>query len=273
MIARSRATLPVVCREVLDPLARVFLKLGFGAGEFATFCKIAYVRAVAEEQKETTGYVNRSRVAVVTGLTRPEVSRLLKSGDNTLASRAWHRHRAARVLDGWHSDPRFASRTGPLPLPVKGAQASFEALVRKYGGDIPAKAVLRELMDAEAISKTRTGLVRPRRRHIALRSHQSTKLAVISMKLGTYLQTLLHNLEHPDDLLYEQTVSRRNVSAAIVPYLRHEIAARGNALLSMISDQLRRPRRDINASQAPNVKFGVSFFVHAAPERRKRRGQ
>lgn len=268
MVARSRPSLDAAYREVLDPLSRVFLKLGIGAGEFATLCKISYVRAAAAEHRKANGYVNRSRVAVVTGLTRPEVARLLRLGEEEVAPRAWHRHRAARVLDGWYADPAFRLKGGrPMALRLRGAIPSFESLVRKYGGDITTRAVLQELLDVRAISRTDTGLVRAKRRSIVGKL-QPRVLARISAKTGNYVLTLLHNMENPDDQWYEQSICRRRVSAAMVPYLQHEISARGDALLRLISDQLSRPRRDIRIKKAPSVKFGVSFFVHMLPEGR-----
>lgn len=264
--AKSSARQEAACRRILDPLATLFLRLGVGAGEFATLCKISYVHAAAEANRLANGRVNRSRVAVVTGLTRPEVARLLAPRTNGVTKRVWHRHRAARVLDGWYSDAAFQGKRGqPLALPLKGSR-SFEALVRKYAGDIPVKAVLQVLSDASALSATKAGLIRAKRRQIAWRPYHSQAVEEIGKKAESYLRVLLHNLEHPDDKWYEDGVSQKRVSAALVPYLRNEFAARGDALLRMISDQLNRPHRDVKMRKAPHVTLGVNLFLHLLPE-------
>ena len=264
--AKSSARQEAACRRILDPLATLFLRLGVGAGEFATLCKISYVHAAAEANRLANGRVNRSRVAVVTGLTRPEVARLLAPRTNGVTKRVWHRHRAARVLDGWYSDAAFQGKRGqPLALPLKGSR-SFEALVRKYAGDIPVKAVLQVLSDASALSATKAGLIRAKRRQIAWRPYHSQAVEEIGKKAESYLRVLLHNLEHPDDKWYEDGVSQKRVSAALVPYLRNEFAARGDALLRMISDQLNRPHRDVKTRKAPRVTLGVNVFLHLLPE-------
>src|SRR6185295_9703328 len=194
--AKSSARQEAACRRILDPLATLFLRLGVGAGEFATLCKISYVHAAAEANRLANGRVNRSRVAVVTGLTRPEVARLLAPRTNGAKKRVWHRHRAARVLDGWYSDVAFQGKRGqPLALPLKGSR-SFEALVRKYAGDIPVKAVLQVLSDASALSTTKAGLIRAKRRQIAWRPYHSQAVEEIGKKAESYLRVLLHNLEH-----------------------------------------------------------------------------
>src|SRR5262245_32046127 len=117
----SLSSQEAACQRILDPLARLFLRLGIGAGEFANLCKISYVRAAADVNRMANGRINRSRIAVVTGLTRAEVARLLAARTHEMTSRVWHRQRAARVLDGWYSDDAFKGRHGlPLPLPIKG---------------------------------------------------------------------------------------------------------------------------------------------------------
>jgi Family of unknown function (DUF6502) len=266
--ARSPCSQEAACRRILDPLASLFLRLGVGAGEFATLCKISYVQAAAEMNRLANGRVNRSRIAVVTGLTRPEVARLLAPKTSRVTQRVWHRHRAARVLDGWYSDPAFkGKRSQPIALPLKGSRSSFEALVRKYAGDIPVKAVLQVLSDASAISTTRAGLVRAKRRQIAWRQYHPQAVEEIGKKAERYLRVLLHNLEHPDDRWYEDGVSQKRISTAVVPYLRNEFAARGDALLQMISDQLNRPHRDVKMRKAQRVTLGFNLFLHLLPER------
>lgn len=270
VVAKSSHGMGPACLRILDPLARVFLNLGVGAGEFATLCKIAYVRVAARDHQTANGRVNRSRIAVVTGLTRPEVSRLLLDGHKSAKTYAWHKQRAARVLEGWYSDRRFRTSGGqPLPLHIRGRRQSFESLVRKYGGDIPPKAVLQELLDARAISKTRAGLLRARRRTVA-RVYEPQAIAEIGTKTENYLRTLLHNLENPDNPWYERAVSRRRIRTALVPYIHREVAIRGDALLKVISDQLDRPRRDIKIKKGPRASLGVDFFFYLVPEARNK---
>lgn len=267
MAVKSLGRQEAACRRILDPLATLFLRLGVGAGEFATLCKISYVHAAAEANRLANGRVNRSRIAVVTGLTRPEVARLMVSSTNRATQRVWHRHRAARVLDGWYSDAAFKGTRGqPLALPIKGRRSSFEALVRKYAGDIPVNAVLQVLSDAGALSTTHAGLVRAKRRQITCRQYHPRAVEEIGKKAERYLRVLLHNLEHPDDKWYEDGVSQQHISVALVPYLRNAFATRGDALLRMISDQLNRPHRDVKMRNARRVTLGVNLFLHLLPE-------
>jgi hypothetical protein len=62
-------------------------------------------------------------------------------------------NRATRVLTGWARDADFLDRRGqPRPLEVDGA-ASFAVLVKRYSGDMPARAVLDELVRVGAVER------------------------------------------------------------------------------------------------------------------------
>ena len=67
--------------RLLQPLARLLLKVGVGAGEFQRLVHEAYVRA-AQEMGREAGVVDRpniTQIAVQTGLSRGEVTRILES--------------------------------------------------------------------------------------------------------------------------------------------------------------------------------------------------
>src|SRR5262249_51255165 len=102
----------------------------------------AFVKAACQASTLRNGRINQSRVAVLTGLSRPEVRKLMR-GPRPASSR--YQPRTMRVVDGWLSDPRYLGRGGtPRALPLNG-KLSFASLARKYAGDVPHHAVLEEL--------------------------------------------------------------------------------------------------------------------------------
>src|ERR1700756_2679523 len=140
-----------VLQELLVELAFVLLPRGMTPGRFGELARFAFVRAAREMSRLRNGRVNYSRVAAQTGLSRAAVKRLLES-------EAFDLHRVAhapveRVLNGWRADRLFAHRPGrPKSLRIAGPGASFASLVRKYGGDVPHRAILDELRRIEAVS-------------------------------------------------------------------------------------------------------------------------
>lgn len=126
---------------------------------FAELAKHAFVNAAAELSRFRNGKLNRSRVAVITGLNRAEVKRLLAQDRRMTFSGRSRDSRAARVVSGWESDRRYLNRAGrPKTLPISGQKISFATLVREYGGDVPHRAVLDELIRTRAVKQSNSGL-------------------------------------------------------------------------------------------------------------------
>jgi len=143
--------------------------------------------------------VNISLLSVATGMTRKEVSILLRDSrdDRKAATRTRGEQRALRVLRGWLTDPRFQNRGGHVDaLPYRGHTKSFVYLVKLYGGDVTPKSVRRELERMGLIEATPTGTLRPcatrKRRDIPAyqlsdlaRSFEDFAFAILGPKLNS----------------------------------------------------------------------------------------
>ena len=134
-------------KELLAALAGVLLQSGVTPKHFAELAKQAFVGAAATFSRFRNGGVNRSRVAVITGLSRAEVRRILiEQTSSRRPTTATKQSRAERVVSGWLSDRQFVDGRGrPQRLPFAGSRISFSSLVKKYGGDVPHRAMLEEL--------------------------------------------------------------------------------------------------------------------------------
>ena len=133
-----------VLEDLLAAFALALLPRGMTPKRFAALARLAFVHAASDMSKLRNGRVNHSRVAAQTGLTRADVKRLLQS--NAFGSTNRGQTAVERVIDGWRADSEFSNHDGkPGQLPISGAKGSFMRLVRKYGGDIPHRAVLDEL--------------------------------------------------------------------------------------------------------------------------------
>jgi hypothetical protein len=150
----SEALIPrgtVVLQEFLVELAFALLPRGMTPGRFGELARFAFVRAAAGMSRLRNGRVNYSRVAAQTGLSRADVKRLLKT--DALDSRRSAHAPMERVVNGWRTDPEFSQRPGrPKGLSIAGPRESFASLVRKYGGDVPHRAVLDELRRIHAVT-------------------------------------------------------------------------------------------------------------------------
>ena len=139
--------------QILISIATLLLRNGYGFSRVNKLKKYAFVSAAKTLESTAPSRISIARIAAITGLTRIEVSQLLRSAGNQASSNIQPLNRAARVASGWASDPKFRNQHGePTRLPFTSARSSFTSLVKKFSGDIPARAMLAEMK--------RLGLVR-----------------------------------------------------------------------------------------------------------------
>jgi hypothetical protein len=138
---------------MLKPLARLLIAQGVTHAEFSETAKEVYVET-ALRHFESEGRVNKSRIAILTGLTRKEVKNVI---DRTLEAGYQPKtySRPERVLTGWYSDPKFQGPYGiPLELPYEASgddEPSFVELVRQYSGDMAPRQMLNQLTEAGSV--------------------------------------------------------------------------------------------------------------------------
>jgi hypothetical protein len=138
---------------MFKPLIRLLIAQGVTHAEFSDTAKEVYVET-AVRHFEADGRVNKSRIAILTGLTRKEVKNVI---DRALATDNTERtySRPSRVLTGWYSDPAFQGPYGiPLELPYDSNEIegqSFVELVRRYSGDMAPRQMLNQLVESGSV--------------------------------------------------------------------------------------------------------------------------
>ena len=136
-----------------------------------------------------------SRIAILTGLTRKEVQALL---DMPVQSEERYRdeyNRAARVITGWLRDPEFGDGKGhPVPLRMVGKRQSFSALVKRYSGDIPVRAMLDELVRVGAVKPLKDGRIGLRLEGTSRRRDGQKVGAFLGQDTADLIATIDHNV-------------------------------------------------------------------------------
>ncbi len=133
--------------RLLQPVARLCLRLGLGFREYSELSKAAFVEVAGKDYGVHGRPTNVSRIAAMTGLTRKEVSRLRRKGANGGATKTERASPLREVIAAWQSEAEFCDRSGkPRKLPLEGKRGSFHSLVRRFAGDIPDGAMRKELV-------------------------------------------------------------------------------------------------------------------------------
>ena len=140
--------------RVLRPLVRLCIRAGMTFPALCQLLRELYVN-VAEHEFALPGKDQTdSRVSLLTGIHRKEVSRLRGAGApvNDIPASV---SRTGAIIAHWLADPLFNDAKGkPLPLPrtAEPERLSFEALVAAVTRDVRPRAVLDEWLDRGIVS-------------------------------------------------------------------------------------------------------------------------
>ncbi|MDT8449096.1 MAG: DUF6502 family protein [Wenzhouxiangellaceae bacterium] len=148
---KNPTTLDALARaavRIFRPLVRILLRHHVSYKTCAEWLRWCYADVAHHEFALPDRKQSKSRVAVLTGLTRTDVNRVLAMPAPDASRQEELYHRAAQVLNGWNTDPDFQHQGRPvrtLPFEAEDGAISFSLLVTRHSGGAPARAVLDEL--------------------------------------------------------------------------------------------------------------------------------
>jgi len=205
------STLQKAVMRVLSPLVRLMLRHGVSHGEFSTWAKQAYVTEAAQHFGLNEKTPTVSRMAIVTGINRKEVKRLLELPADIKPSIAKH-NRALRVVTGWLQDAKYQKNDGtPADLTYGDTDDTFNELVRRYGGDVPARALLDELERVGTVKRTGSQVQLMTQGYVPHES-QDAMLDVFATSATDLLETIEYNLSSTEHNRMQLSVVYDNVS-------------------------------------------------------------
>lgn len=206
-----------------------------------------------------------SRISILSGLSRKEVQRVLGEEAETAEQDAQERYnRAARVIAGWVRDKQFTGATGdPLALRLAGDGTSFSQLVRRYSGDVPARAVMDELLRVGAVERLEDDRVRLLSRAYIPRTSDLDKLDILGTDVADLITTIDHNLQRgAADPRFQRKVMYDNLPQESMSGFRALSAQQAQALLEKMDGWLSQHDRDVNASVkgTGRVRAGIGIY-------------
>jgi len=249
--------------RVLDPLLELLLDAGVTVQELNRAARNRAVRIATQRVVKESGRESKSRVAIMTGLPRSEVTRILGELDAGPKDKPDH-HPARRVLAAWHDDPRFLAPNGdPAVLPIFGKKRSFERLVERYGVGIPVRAMLDELMQLDAVERLEDQKVRAKSRIPIMTGLTNRSIAAVGERGRDLLETLAHNVRRSSQPFFEATAVIDDGDLELVNFVRREIAEQGTNFINSANSLLNRSqikRGSKTAKSSKPVRLGVTVY-------------
>ena len=254
-------------RKILRPLVRILLRNGIAYGDFAEEVRRVYTEIAMAEFQVPGRKPSVSRTATITGLTRKEVARLVEVMENdTESSGLAPQNRAAQVVAGWVRDPDFQDGRGePRPLSMDDTGGGFPALVKRYSGDMTARAILDELERVGAARRLDDGRVVLASRSYIPAQDDAAKIEILGTDAHYLMETIRHNLDHDaDSARYQRKVLYDNLPEEYVERFRGEVAQRCQQLLEQFDHELAQQDRDLNPDAGGSGKrlagVGIYYF-------------
>ena len=257
--------------RLFRPLVRILLRNGVSYRTFSDLAKWVYVDVATKEFGIKGRKQSTSRVSVITGLSRKEVKRMrqLPRPDDRASSERYNR--AARVIAAWRRESDFLDAEGrPAPLPMVGSGVTFTELAKRFSGDVPARAILDELIRVGAVEQLEDGMVCLLTRAYVPESSDADKLHILGTDVGYLISTIDHNLKRdPIGPFLQLKVAYDNLPDEVLPAFRKLSATRAQVLLESLDRWLAKRDRDV----APKVKgsgrnragLGVYYFEEPFP--------
>ena len=250
--------------RILRPLVRMLLRSNASHKTFAELAKLVYVEVAKAEFGITGKKQTTSRIAILSGLTRKEVKRLLAQPPNTEFITEEAYHRASRVITGWVRDPDFGDGKGhPHPLRMEGKRASFSALVKRYSGDIPVRALLDEVVRVGAVKQLKDGRICLLSRGYIPQKGPVEKLQVLGSDTADLIETIDHNVyRKPRKPRFQRKVMYDNVPVEAAKEFQILAAAQGQELLEAVDRWLSHRDRDVNPASQGTGRMRVGLGIY-----------
>lgn len=253
-------------RHFIRPIIRFLLRHGVTWDEFSELSKDMYVDVAREGYGLQGRPTNNARVALMTGLSRREVARVrdrLLDDVEDPADRSGNR--ISQILTGWHVDEEFADTKGqPKELPPTGDTGSMTSLLKRYAGDLPHSAVLKEMQQQGLIEIAADGNLRALKRDYTYMALDPEIVQQMSVALHDHAATLDHNLNEArkTPARFEGIADNARISSRSARTFMKLVETRGMDFLREIDGWLSAHEIDEEKSASSHeVRMGVGVYL------------
>jgi len=265
MTETRKAALARAAMGAVEPLVELFLELGVTSPEAESLLRAVFVHKARNWLADRNEYGHSPsdvRVALVTGVHRNFVRRILSEPPRIAAAREQRGHSATRVLEAWYSDPRFLDGSGkPRDLAERDHEPSFYSLAAAHVPGVTPGVLLDELRRAGIVQMLTDRRVRVRSRYVRDQGISPGSVGEMGTRAAELLQTLRHNLRNPTARLFCEATHLFEIDARRLSVVRNIINRRATTFLTAMENEIAiesgksepgRPRQ--------RVKVGLTVF-------------
>lgn len=248
-------------RQMLAPVVKLMIELGIDYKTFAEAARRAYIDVASREYGIRGRQTNSARIALLTGINRRDVARLREEDEDAPTDELDQSNALARVLSGWYQDREFLAEDGTPRALQRGDE--LDSLLTRYGGDMPATALLKELIRVGAVA-VQDDLVRPLTRYYMPFELDERSIRRYGSVLSDLAFTINHNLlsGQKEATRFEGRAVNPRVNRRAYPEFRAMVDAEGQRFLERVDDWLTEHEA---GEDAPRLRLGMGLYLIATP--------
>jgi hypothetical protein len=261
----GKAALARSAMAAVEPLVELFLELGITSPEAESLLRSLFVHKARHWLAASSADGAKPsdvRVSLVTGVHRNFVRAILAEPPRISAARERKKHRTARLLEAWYTDPAYLDSSGkPRDLFKRGPEPSFSTLASTYVPGAAAGVVLQELERAGVVQLLNEERVRVRSRTFRVHGVNASGMSELGSRGRELLETLIHNLRDPESRILCDSIPSIEVDALRVPFMRDLIARRAGNFLSAMEQELAiEPSLSSRRKSKKRVRIALTAF-------------
>jgi hypothetical protein len=252
-------------RAILRALVRWCLKRGVRSSHVEEVVRQTFVEEAAREIREAQSEFSVSKVSIMTGLHRTEVSRLLSGDDKD----AGQHDILNRVIGLWTSSKKYRTKDGaPKTLTHEGLGSEFAELVADVSKEVTHYPILFELERIGAIEYEGNS-VKLTVQGYTPKEDMQYGLDLLTLDVGDLSAAIESNVvkRYPEPSLHLRT-SFDNIDPEKLGEIRGWILQKGSEFQAAVRDYLAGFDRDVAGSENTEVaraKVSVTSFANAEP--------
>lgn len=264
--ATPSPALVLALRRVLRPLVKLMLARGITFPYFAELLKKLFVEVAAQDFRIGVKPATDSRINLVTGVHRKDVSRLRQSIEDEPQSVPSVVSLGAQLVALWMGSSQYLDEAGqPRALPrffSEGGAISFEGLVASVNSDIRSRVVLDEWMRLGVVGFDEEKRICLNTQAFVPTDGFDEKAFYFGHNLHDHAAAAVHNLTGTRPPFMERSVHYNELSAASVELLAKAAQEQGmKALVAINKSAMAAEVTDKQGNAAgQRMTFGVYFY-------------
>lgn len=267
MLESRKAVLSGI-RSLLKQIVELLLRFGIQEKELSALVRGAYVDIAKEKFRAKDGKpCSVARVAMLTGLSRRTVKEVIDKanckdqGEHSTVGLG--RHKISTILKAWHDDRQFVDEVGSpkiLGRRTKHSNVSFDDLVERFASDIPAGALLEEMLRVKALEAVGKRKYRVIERAYLPSRNDPKYLDRVGSVFEDFSRTVVYNTFRDEELGRFERRSEDFIPSSELSNFKMFVGQTGMAFLQTVDDRMALLRKTAGSDDTL-IRVGVGTYL------------